>query len=188
MQDLNDILLFAAVVEHSGFTAAARALNRPKSSVSRHVDRLEGRLGVRLLERSTRRVRLTQVGAVYYNLCRAALAELNKAEEEVALHRADPVGMVRLSCPTGVAKYALASIVPGFMARYPDVRLHIQATNDAIDLIKDNIDIAIRVRAQLQDEAITMRKLGASRLVFVASLLVFWKDMGRRLNHPKSKS
>ena len=169
MQDLNDVLLFASVVEHNGFTAAAHALNRPKSSVSRHVDRLERRLGVRLLERSTRQVRLTQVGRLYYDLCRAALAELKTAEAEIALQRVEPVGVVRMSCPTGIAKYALASIVPIFMARYPDVRLHIQATNDAVDLIKDNIDVAIRARTQMQDEALTMRKLGASRLIFVAS-------------------
>lgn len=169
MQDLNDIASFAAVVEHNGFSAAARVLNRPKSSISRHVDRLEARLGVRLLERSTRRIRLTEVGSQYFGRCQAALSSLEGAERDVALHRSDPVGIVRLTCPTGIVRNTLARMIPDFMALYPEVRLQIQATNQPIDLIKERIDVAIRARAQLQDESLTMRRLGASRLTLVAS-------------------
>lgn len=169
MQDLNDILVFAAVVEHNGFTAAGRALQRPKSSISRHIDRLEARLGVRLLERSTRRVRLTEVGTEYYERCRSALAELEDADRGVALHRTQPIGIVRVTCPTGIARYAMSRILPKFMARYPAVQVHLQATNEPVDLLKDKIDVAIRARAQLKDEGVTMRRLGASRLIFVSS-------------------
>ncbi|MFC5343420.1 LysR substrate-binding domain-containing protein (plasmid) [Brevundimonas staleyi] len=169
MQDLNDILFFTAVVEHNGFSAAARALNRPKSSISRHVDRLEARLGVRLLERSTRRVRLTEVGGEYYARCRAVLADLEGADRDVALHRSDPVGIVRVTCPPGIARQAMGRIIPGFLARYPEVRVQLKATNQVIDLIHDKIDVAIRARSQLRDESLTMRKLGISRLIFVAS-------------------
>lgn len=168
MQDLNDILIFTAVVEHKGFSAAGRVLNRPKSSISRHVDRLEARLSVRLLERSTRRVRLTEVGSEYYSRCRAALADLEDADRDVALHRSDPVGIVRMTCPPSLAR-SMAPIVPGFLANYPKVRLQIQATNNAVDLIKDKIDVAIRARPLLNNESLTMRKLGISRLIFVAS-------------------
>jgi DNA-binding transcriptional LysR family regulator len=169
MQDLNGVKFFTAVVEHNGFSAAARALGQPKSSISRHVDRLEARLGVRLLERSTRRVRLTEVGSDYYARCRAALADLETAEEDAALHRADPVGVVRVACPSGFARQAMAQIVPGFMARYPMIQLQIRVTNQAVDLIKEKVDMALRARVQLQDESLTMRRLGSSRLVFVAS-------------------
>ena len=169
MQDLNDILCFAAVVEHNGFSAAARALNRPKSSISRHVDRLETRLGVRLLERSTRRVRLTEVGSEYYVRCQAALNELESADRDVAVHRSDPVGVVRVTCPTGIARQVMPRVIPGFLARYPDVRVQLQVTNRAVDLIQETIDVAIRARVQLRDESLTMRRLGASRLIFVAS-------------------
>ena len=169
MQDLNDILCFAAVAEHKGFSAAARALNRPKSSISRHVDRLEARLGVRLLERSTRRVRLTEVGSEYYGRCQAALDDLESADRDVAVHRSDPVGIVRVTCPTGIARQLMPRIMPRFLARYPEVRVQLQTTNRAVDLIQETIDVAIRARVQLQDESLTMRRLGASRLIFVAS-------------------
>ena len=169
MQDLNDILCFTAVAEHNGFSAAARALNRPKSSISRHVDRLEARLGVRLLERTTRKVRLTEVGSEYYARCQTALADLESADRDVAVHRADPVGIVRVSCPTGIARQAMSRILPNFLARYPEVRIQLQVTNRAVDLIQETIDVAIRARVQMRDESLTMRRLGASRLIFVAS-------------------
>ena len=115
MQDLNDILCFAAVAEHNGFSAAARALNRPKSSISRQVDRLEARLGVRLLERSTRRVRLTEVGSEYYARCQAVLDDLERADRDVAIYRSDPVGIIRVTCPTGIAREVMPRIISGFL-------------------------------------------------------------------------
>jgi DNA-binding transcriptional LysR family regulator len=169
MHDLNDLLFFTAVVEQGGFSAAARALNLPKSSVSRRVGRLEARLGVRLLERSTRSVRLTDVGNSYYSRCRVILADLELADRNLAELRADPIGIIRVSCPTGMTQYTMARIVPSFMARYPLVRVQVVATNRRIDLIEDNIDVAIRARTRPQDEALTMRRLGSSRLIFVAS-------------------
>jgi DNA-binding transcriptional LysR family regulator len=167
--DLNEIALFAAVVEHNGFSSAARALNCPKSSISRQVGRLEARLGVRLLERSTRRIRLTEVGGEYYARCKAALGDLEAAGRDAAVSRSDPVGVIRIASPNGIARQILARIIPSFMARYPGIRLQIQATNQAIDLLKERIDLAIRARAHLSDESLTMRKLGVSRLIFVTS-------------------
>ena len=169
MHDLNDVQYFAAVVEHRGFSAAARALNLPKSSVSRRIANLEARLGVRLLVRSTRNIRLTEVGNSFYDRCRAILADLDAAEREVAVTRAEPIGLVRMSCPTGLAQFVLAKALPPFLARYPRVRLQVLATNRAIDLVEDNIDIAIRARVRSTDEAATMRMLGKSELIFVAS-------------------
>jgi DNA-binding transcriptional LysR family regulator len=169
MHDLNDIQFFTAVVENQGFSAAARVLNLPKSSVSRRIANLEARLGVRLIERSTRGLRLTEVGISFYDRCRAILADLETAEREVAVQRAEPVGLVRMSCPTGLAQFVLAKILPGFLARYPNVRLQVLATNRAIDLVDDNIDIAIRARMRPADEAVMMRMLYKSELIFVAS-------------------
>src|SRR5258708_37422433 len=95
LHDLNDLVFFAAVVEHSGFSAAARSLNLPKSSVSRHVGRLEDRLGVRLLERSTRNVRLTEIGSSYYARGQATLSGHRTSERELALLPSHPVRTLR---------------------------------------------------------------------------------------------
>jgi DNA-binding transcriptional LysR family regulator len=169
MHDLNDVQFFAAVVENQGFSAAARNLNLPKSSVSRRIASLEARLGVRLIERSTRSLRLTEVGVSFYERCRAILADLDAAEREVAVQRGEPVGLVRISCPTGLAQFVLAKILPDFLHRYPKIRLQVLATNRAVDLVDDNIDIAIRARARTADEAVMMRLLYKSELIFVTS-------------------
>jgi DNA-binding transcriptional LysR family regulator len=169
MHDLNDVQFFVAVVESQGFSAAARNLNLPKSSVSRRVSSLEARLGVRLIERSPRSLRLTEVGVSFYERCRAILADLDAAEREVAVQRGEPIGLVRMSCPTGLAQFVLAKILPGFLFRYPKVRLQVLATNRKIDLVDDNVDIAIRVRVRPADEALMMRMLYRCELIFVAS-------------------
>jgi DNA-binding transcriptional LysR family regulator len=169
VHDLNDLLFFTAVVENNSFSAAARFLNLPKSSVSRRVGRLESRLGVRLLERSTRSLRLTDAGNSYYVRCRSILAELDRAEQELAILRADPIGTIRVSCPPGIAQNELARIVPSFMTRYPLIRVQVIATNRAVDVIEERVDVAIRARARLNDESLTMRRLGTSCLIFVAS-------------------
>lgn len=169
MNDLNEIVYFTAVVEQNGFSAAARFLDIPKSSVSRYVARLESRLGVRLLERSTRNLRLTEVGSSYYERCKAILDELDDAEQNIAQLRQEPSGIVRVSCPTGIAQSTLARIIPGFMARYPQLRVQVIATNRAVDLFGEKVDVAIRARLRLADESLAMRKLGISRLVFAAS-------------------
>jgi DNA-binding transcriptional LysR family regulator len=169
MHDLNDIQFFVAVVEQQGFSAAARVLNLPKSSVSRRIANLEGRLGVRLIERSTRSLRLTEVGVSFYERCRTILADLDAAERQVAVQLGEPVGLVRMSCPTGLAQFILAKILPDFLIRYPKVRLQVLATNRAVDLVDDNIDIAIRARVRTTDEAAMMRMLYKSELILVTS-------------------
>jgi DNA-binding transcriptional LysR family regulator len=169
VQDLNDLTFFVTVVEQRGFSAASRALNVPKSTVSRHISQLEARLGVRLLERSTRHFRVTDAGAAYYARCRTILADLESAEQDLAFLRNAPAGLVRISAPLGMSQFALARILPAFMARYPLVRVVVVASDRPMDLFEDKIDIAIRARTQLRDEMLAMRKLGTSFLVFVAS-------------------
>ena len=169
MQDLNDIGYFTAVVEHKGFSAAARALGLPKSTLSRHVGQLEKRLGVRLLERSTRHFRLTDVGEHYYAKAREILAELAAADKELAEVRTAPCGVVRLAAPLSAAQYVLPLILPAFMARHPLIKLQVIVSDKPVDLVGDKIDIAIRARTALGNEALTMKKLTSSYRVLVAS-------------------
>jgi len=169
VNDLNDIFVFVAVLKHKGFSAAARALKLPKSSISRRVSRLEARLGVRLLERSTRKLRPTEAGATYYECCKLVLADLDEAERHLVLLRSAPMGKIRVSCPIGISQQILSRLIPVFMEQYPSIQLDVIATNRRIDLIEDQIDVAIRARLNLEDEGVTMRRLGVSRWIFVAS-------------------
>ena len=169
MQDLNDIAYFALVVESKGFSAAARALGLPKSTLSRHVGQLEKRLGMRLLERSTRHFRLTDAGTSYYQKARAVLDELDAADRELAQMRSGPCGIVRLAAPLASAQYLLPQILPAFLKRYPMIKLQVIVTDRPVDLFEDKIDIAIRVRAELGNEMLTMRKLATTYRMLVAS-------------------
>ncbi|GGY16902.1 LysR substrate-binding domain-containing protein [Paludibacterium paludis] len=170
MQDLNDLFYFAKVVEHGGFMAASRVLGIPKSRLSRRVADLETRLGVRLLHRTTRRLALTAIGGNVYQHCQAMLAEATAAEELVERVTAEPRGLIRVSCPELLSKVLLGPILPRFLAGHPKVRLHLESTNRRVDLIEEGVDVAIRVRNVLEDNAsLVARPLGATELVLVAS-------------------
>ena len=167
--NLNDYVYFAEVVAHGGFAAAGRALRQPKSKLSRRIAGLEARLGVRLIERSSRRFRVTEVGQSFYERCRAMLLEAEQAEAVVADAQTEPHGRIRFSCPTGMVE-TIAAIVPPFLTRYPKVRLQILASDRSVDLIEERIDVALRVRSALtSDAALTMRTLGHSRRILVAT-------------------
>lgn len=167
--DLNDFAYFAAVVLHGGFAPAGRALREPKSKLSRRVAGLEARLGVRLIERSSRRFRVTDVGQSVYERCRAMLAEAERAETMVAEAQSEPHGLIRMSCPTGLVE-PIAGIVTRFLDRYPKVRLQLVAIDRPVDLIEERIDVALRVRTSLDgDASLTMRSLGNSMRILVAS-------------------
>lgn len=167
--DLNDYAYFAEVVAHGGFAAAGRALREPKSKLSRRIAGLEERLGLRLIERSSRRFRVTDTGQAFYERCRAMLAEAEQAEAVVAQAQAEPHGRIRFSCPTGMVA-PVAGLISSFLARFPKVRLQLVATDRAVDLIEERIDLALRVRASLtSDAALTMRSLGISIRILVAS-------------------
>jgi DNA-binding transcriptional LysR family regulator len=167
--DLNDFAYFAEVVAHGGFSAAARALKEPKSKLSRRIAALEKRLGLRLIERSSRRFRVTDIGDAFYARCRAILAEAEQAEALVAHARAEPHGRVRFSCPTGMIE-EISALVLAFLARFPKVRLQMVAIDRPVDLIEERIDVALRVRTVLKgDAALTMRSLGTSTRILVAT-------------------
>ncbi|MDI5929227.1 LysR family transcriptional regulator [Rhizobium leguminosarum] len=166
--DLNDYAYFAEVVAHGGFAAAGRALREPKSKLSRRIAALEERLGLRLIERSSRRFRVTETGQAFYQRCRAILAEAEQADALVAQAQAEPHGRIRFSCPTGMVA-PISGLISSFLTRFPKVRLQLVATDRAVDLIGERIDLALRVRASLtSDAALTMRSLGRSTRILVA--------------------
>lgn len=167
--DLNDYAYFAEVVAHGGFAPAGRVLREPKSKLSRRIAGLEARLGLRLIERSSRRFRVTDTGLAFYERCRAILAEAEQAEALVLEAQAEPHGRIRFSCPTGMIA-PIGGLIAAFLARYPKVRLQLVATDRPVDLIEDRIDLALRVRASLtSDAALTMRSLGTSTRILVAT-------------------
>ena len=167
--DLNDLAYFAEVVAHGGFAPAARALHEPKSKLSRRVAALEARLGLRLIERTSRRFRVTDTGQAFYERCRAMLAEAEQAEAIVVAAQSEPSGRIRFSCPTGMVG-PLEGLITSFLARYPKVRLQLIVTDRPIDLIAERVDLALRVRVELASDAeLTVRSLGESKRILVAT-------------------
>ena len=167
--DLNDLAYFAEVVSHGGFAAAARVLREPKSKLSRRIARLEDRLGLRLIERSSRRFRVTDIGQAFYERCKAVQQEAEQAEALVRQARSEPQGLIRFSCPTGMVEL-ISSLIGSFLQQHPKVRLQMLATDRAVDLIGERIDLALRVRVVLASDAeLTMRSLGSSTRILVAS-------------------
>lgn len=170
LPDLNDLYFFAAVVEHGGFSAASRAINVPKSRLSKRVSQLEEGLGVRLLQRTTRRFVVTEAGERFYRHCQAMLAEARAATDDVAALRAEPSGVVRLSCPVSLAQSPLAPLLPKFLQRFPQVQLRVLSSNRRVDVIGEGFDVAIRVRDKLDTDAeLVARRFGPTRVVLVAS-------------------
>ncbi len=169
-QDLNDLFLFAQVVEHGGFAAAGRAIGVPKSRLSRRVGELEARLGVRLIQRSTRRFAVTEIGQEYYRHCVAMLVEAEAAQEAIDRSRAEPQGIVRVSCPPALVCFQVGDMIARFMASNPRVTVHLESTSRRVDLISDGIDVAIRVRfPPIEETDHVMRVLGESEQRLVAS-------------------
>ena len=170
LHDLNDLRFFAAVVEHRGFSAAGRALGTPKSRLSKRVSQLEERLGVRLLQRTTRSFAVTEIGERFYAHCRAALEEAQAAQDVVDELRAEPRGIVRVSCPVALAQTIVAHVLPDFLIQYPKVQVRLLASNRRVDVINEGFDLAIRVRDKLDtDASLVLRTFGQSRMLLVAS-------------------
>jgi DNA-binding transcriptional LysR family regulator len=149
MNDLNDLYFFHTVVSCDGFAAAARRIGVPKSTLSKHVAQLEDRLQVRLLERTTRRLRTTEVGREVFEHCQSMLAEAEAVEAVVTHSRAEPKGLVRVSCPPGLLQSMMITLLPGFLKRYPKVCLQLKVFHRPADLIEDRVDIALRGRTQV---------------------------------------
>ncbi|MET1077085.1 MAG: LysR substrate-binding domain-containing protein [Pseudomonas sp.] len=173
MDDLNDLYYFAQVVEHRGFAAAGRALNIPKSKLSRRIALLEERLGVRLLQRSTRHFSVTDTGQAYHRHCLAMLVEARSAQEVIEHARSEPQGLVRMSCPTTLLHYRVGDLLGRFMLENPRVQVQLEATNRRVDVIAEGLDLALRVRfPPLDNSELVMRTLVESPQRLVASPLL----------------
>lgn len=170
MQDLNDLFYFVQVVDHQGFAAAGRALGIPKSKLSRRIAALESRLGVRLLQRSTRRFAVTELGAMYHARCKAMLVEAQAAQEIIDSTRSEPCGTVRIACPIALLHARVGTMIVEYAARYPAVNVQLLGVNRAVDLVAEGIDLALRVRPlPFQDSDLAMRVLAQASQCLVAS-------------------
>jgi DNA-binding transcriptional LysR family regulator len=184
MQDLNAMYLFAKVVENGSYSAAARALGLQTSKLSRRISELERQLGVRLLQRTTRRVTVTEIGQTYYQHCAALEAEALAAQEAIDRTRSAPQGTVRISCPISLMNGSISPLLAKFLAENPLVRVYVDMTNRRVDIVEEGFDLAIRVRRlPLEPTNLAMRRLGESSAVVVASPALLGK-LGRP-THPR---
>jgi DNA-binding transcriptional LysR family regulator len=169
MDRLTEIELFVRTAEFSSISKAAEKLDMSVSAASRYMIALETRLGARLVERSTRRVHLTEVGQVHFEHCKRLLAELQEAESMVSATALDPSGVLRITSTVSFCMSHIAPLLPEYMRRFPKVRVDVQVSNQYFNLMDSDIDLAIRTREYEPDSNITIRRLAETRRVLAAS-------------------
>ncbi|APR76409.1 Transcriptional regulator, LysR family protein [Minicystis rosea] len=168
VDSFGEIGVFVRVVGARSFTRAGESLGLTASGVSRIIARLEARLGVRLLQRTTRSIGLTADGAAYYERCSAILRDLEDADRAVAQARSAPRGRLRVDAPSVVGRYVLAPALPKFIEAYPEISIDLSLRDHVIDPIAEGVDVVLRIAA-LRASELVHKKLGALRLVVVAS-------------------
>ncbi len=166
--DLNEIAIFVKVVDAGSFTGAAKSLGLPKSTVSRKITQLEERLGVRLLQRTTRTLSLTDTGSAYYNQCSRIISDVEEANIAVTEMQSKPKGLLRLTAPMLFGAEVLSDLVSEFLQNNPEIQLEIMLTDQPLDLIQEGIDVAFRV-GQLADSSLIARSLGNVKTITCAS-------------------
>lgn len=170
IMDMNSYFFFVHVVEKKGFAPAGRALNIPKSRLSRHVSQLEDQLGVRLIQRTSRQFKVTDVGEAFYKHARKAVDEIETANAVIEQSSNIVTGKVRVSCSVGMAQFVLSQLVVRFLKEYPKVEIVQQVTNQSVDLIDSGVDMAIRGHsAQLPDSTLIQRRLASVTWGLLAS-------------------
>ncbi len=162
MDNINEMQVFARVVDAGGFSSAARSLNLSPSAVSKQITRLEDRLGVRLLTRTTRRLNLTEEGDAFYHRVKRILAEIDEAEQAVSLSKTTPRGHLRVTCGVAFGETQLTPILPEFLDRFPEVTLEVMLSDGIVDLVEEGVDVAIR-QGKLSNSAMVARKLAENR-------------------------
>lgn len=169
-EDLNDMAYFAAVVQYQGFTAAGRMIGVSKSVLSRRIEALEARLGVRLLNRTSRHFSVTDVGMRYAQECRKLLELAQEARQVIDQAQQFPQGFLRITAPVMMAEVVIAPIVSRFLQLYPQVTCEVLGMNSRVDLLEENVDVAIRTHeVPLEDSSLYRRPLGQLRNLLVAS-------------------
>ena len=168
MDSLNDIAVFVRVVDSGSFTAAAERLGISKSVVSKYVTRLEDRLGARLLNRTTRRLSLTEAGSVFYERSRQGLADIEDAQAEVSRLQGEPRGKLRLNAPMSFGILHVAPALPEFLNLHPDVTVDMNLDDRIVDMIEEGFDVSVRI-SELPDSSLVARRLGPCHHAIVAT-------------------
>ncbi|OTG67832.1 LysR family transcriptional regulator [Acinetobacter sp. ANC 4470] len=159
LSDLDDFYCFALVVEHGGFSAAERATDIPKSKLSRRVYNLEEHLGVRLIQRSSRHFAVTEIGMNIYRHAQVMMNAAQAAHDLVDHLSTQPRGVIKVSLPVSIAQNEIAKILPQFLKTYPEIRIQLIVSNRRVDIINEGIDVALRVRSNLDDDpSLILRK------------------------------
>lgn len=166
--DLNDVAAFVRVAEDGGFTAAARALGVPKSTVSRALARLERALDVRLVQRTTRALALTDSGRVYYERVRGAVAEVAEASSDASDRSEEPRGTIRITAPVDLGQALLADVMVRFVEKHPQVRFDVSLTTRLVDLVAEGFDLALRA-SPMHDSSLVVRKVGLAHMGLFAA-------------------
>ncbi|MDB5871274.1 MAG: bacterial regulatory helix-turn-helix, lysR family protein [Ramlibacter sp.] len=169
MDRWTEIELFVQVAETGSLSRAAEALQLSNAAASRHLSAMEERLGVRLVERNTRRLYLTDTGQEFFNRAKAILADLKDAEATVNAAALNPTGTLRITASLSFAMHHVAPLLKEYTRRYPNVTVHVEAANRYLDIIDNNIDVAIRTREFEPDSNVTIRRLGETRRILAAA-------------------
>ncbi len=169
MDIFNQMTIFVQAVKEGGFSAAARVLELTPSAVSKQISRLEDRLGLRLLNRSTRHISLTDEGRVFYERCAHIVAEIEEAEEWAAARQGTVRGVLHVASTVVFAKKHILPLLPEFVERNPKLKISLEVTDRTVDLVEEGFDVAIRFTEQLSDPSLIARPLAANRRVICAA-------------------
>lgn len=180
MQDLNEMAIFAVVVGSGSFTKAAEKLKLPKSTVSRKVSQLEKRVGVRLINRTTRNLKPTETGKLYFSQCQKMLEQAEEADRIVNNMQSEPSGLLRISTPLSFGTPFFIGVIKKFLEKYPKVNIEIISDNKIVDMLEQEVDIAFRV-GPLSDSSLIARNIGTARLSLCAS-----PDYIKKYGEPKT--
>jgi DNA-binding transcriptional LysR family regulator len=179
MHTLEYMATFAAVIDEGSFTAAAQALGLSKPVVSKQITELENRFGVKLLNRTTRRLHMTEAGVVFYGHCKRIVAEAKEAETAIGPLQSEPRGTLRISAPQSLGFALLPQAIPKFHQRYPALNLEVQITGRHVDLVEEGYDVSLRV-AELKDSTLKARKITRCQFM-VCATPDYWNEHG----HPQ---
>lgn len=166
--DLNEITSFVSIVENGSLTKAALQSQIPKSTLSRHLMSLEKRLGVTLVQRTTRKISLTPSGKQFFESCKSCLVDMQKAERELSQSHELPKGKIKFTAPIEVVNYFLSETISSFIQKYSEIELDVLFTDRIVDLVKEEFDLALRA-GRIHDESLISKKLGGDIFILVAS-------------------
>lgn len=174
MSDITDMAVFVRVADLGSFSWAGRELRLTPAAVTKRIAKLERRLGVRLFNRTTRKVQLTEEGSTYYDHCVRILKDIEWAESAIAADGAKPRGFIKVTAPTLFGRMWIAPLIPKFIDAYPELRVHLQLTDRLVNLLDEGFDVAVR-NADLKDSSLIAHKLASDRRVVCATPAYFAK-------------